>query len=157
MTILIHCRSVKAESKTDMQQPNSYQLDEQIGFILRKASQRHAAIFASDIVGDLTPTQFAAMAKLYEVGECSQNHLGRRVAMDAATIKGVIDRLSVRGYVETWPDPKDRRRLRVDLTARGKALAEQAIPSAIAITHRTLDPLSPSEQTTLLRLLTKLT
>jgi len=33
------------------------QLDDQIGFILRQATQRHAAIFASGIGGDLTPTQ----------------------------------------------------------------------------------------------------
>ena len=33
----------------------------QVGFILRKAHQRHVAIFASRI-GDLTPPQFAALA-----------------------------------------------------------------------------------------------
>lgn len=34
-----------------------YVLDDQTGFILRQATQRHAAIFASDIGCDLTPTQ----------------------------------------------------------------------------------------------------
>ncbi len=145
------------EHPTDINPIQSYQLDEQIGFILRKASQRHAVIFADFIAGDLTPTQFAAMAKLYEVGECSQNDLGRRVAMDAATIKGVIDRLAERGYVATRPDPHDRRRLRVDLTTAGCALAEAAIARAIEITRRTLAPLNPAEQQTLLRLLSKLT
>lgn len=147
----------ESELNVDAHPAQTYQLDDQVGFILRKASQRHAAIFADLIVGDLTPTQFAAMAKLYEVGACSQNHLGRRVAMDAATIKGVIDRLSARGFVRTWPDANDRRRLRVDLTDRGKAVAEAAIQSAIDITRQTLAPLSASEQKTLLRLLAKLT
>ena len=75
-----------------------YRLQEQVGFILRKAHQRHVAIFASRI-GDLTPPQFAALARLREAGDTSQNQLGALVAMDAATIKGVIDRLKARGLV----------------------------------------------------------
>ena len=39
----------------------------------------------------LTQTQFAAVAKLFEFGRCSQNHLGRLIYLDAAaaTIRGV--------------------------------------------------------------------
>ena len=50
------------------------------------------------MIEDLTPTQWAALAKLRELGDCSQNHLGRLTAMDAATIKEVVDRLTVRGF-----------------------------------------------------------
>ena len=42
----------------------SYVLEEQIGFILRQVWQRHATIFARDIGINLTPTQWAALAKL---------------------------------------------------------------------------------------------
>ncbi len=70
-----------------------YVLDEQIGFLLRVAMQRHTSIFTSRMIEGLTQTQFAALAKLYEVGPCSQNHLGRLIFLDAATIKGVVDRL----------------------------------------------------------------
>ena len=85
---------------------------EQIGFILRKANQRHVAIFAAQIA-DLTPPQFAALAKLSDVGETSQNQLGTLVAMDAATIKGVIDRLKARGLVDVTKHEVDKRRLMV--------------------------------------------
>ena len=54
-----------------------YILDEQIGFILRQVWQRHAAIFAREIGINLTPTQWAALAKLSESGPCSKNQLGR--------------------------------------------------------------------------------
>ena len=64
--------------------PDGYRLQDQIGFILRKAHQRHVAIFAGHIA-DLTPPQFAALAKLRDVGETSQNQLGQLIAMDAAT------------------------------------------------------------------------
>ncbi|TIS22875.1 MAG: MarR family transcriptional regulator, partial [Mesorhizobium sp.] len=57
-------RLVEAEELDE----NNYHLQDQVGFILRKAHQRHVAIFASHI-SDLTPPQFAALAKLYDIGE----------------------------------------------------------------------------------------
>ncbi len=134
----------------------SYVLDEQIGFILRQVSQRHAAIFARDIGIDLTPTQWAALAKLQETGPCSQNLLGRLTAMDVATIKGVIDRLTARGLTETSPDPVDGRRLLVSLTRAGQQLAEKAAPNALAISRETLAPLDAREREALVELLNKL-
>lgn len=133
-----------------------YCLDEQIGFILRRAHQRHTAIFAREIAGDLTPTQFAALARLHELGECSQNRLGRLVAVDAATIKGVVERLQARGLIETAPDASDRRRMIVSLTEKGRNLAREAIASAVRITGKTLKPLSRSEQEALLGLLSRI-
>ena len=104
-----------------------YILEEQIGFVLRKASQRHIAIFAKHI-SELTPPQFAALAKLAEVGETSQNQLGALVAMDAATIKGVIDRLKARGLVSLSRHEGDRRRLIVALTDEGREAVEKFRP-----------------------------
>src|SRR5215510_11129687 len=130
-----------------------YVLDEQIGFILRQVWQRHAAIFARDIGINLTPTQWAALAKLAETGPCSQNQLGRLTAMDVATIKGVIDRLSARGLTETSPDPDDGRRLLVSLTRAGQQMAEKAAPNALAISRETLAPLDARERETLFALL----
>lgn len=134
-----------------------YILDDQIGFILRQVSQRHAAIFAAGIgEQDLTATQWAVLAKLLERGPCSQNRLGRRTAMDAATIKGVVDRLGKRGLIETRPDPEDGRRLEVALSPAGQALAERMVPNALRITEETLAPLDEAERTTLIALLRRL-
>jgi hypothetical protein len=82
-------RSPAIQGRYDREEP--YVLDEQVGFALRQAQQRHTTIFAAKMIEDLTPTQWAALAKLRELGDCSQNHLGRLTAMDAATIKGVVD------------------------------------------------------------------
>jgi DNA-binding MarR family transcriptional regulator len=133
-----------------------YILDEQIGFILRQVSQRHASIFARDIGINLTPTQWAALAKLNETGPCSQNQLGRLTSMDVATIKGVIDRLTARGLTETSPDPEDGRRLLVSLTRAGQQMAEKAAPNALAISRETLAPLDSKERETLFALLSRL-
>jgi DNA-binding MarR family transcriptional regulator len=133
-----------------------YVLNEQVGFLLRVAMQRHTAIFTSRMIEDLTQTQFAALAKLLEAGPCSQNHLGRLIYLDAATIKGVVDRLRVRGFVATGHDPQDRRRRAVMLTAAGRRVTEVAVGVASQITAQTLAPLSAAEQRAVTRLLKKL-
>ena len=135
--------------------PQDYRLQDQVGFILRKAHQRHLSIFAAHI-GDLTPQQFAAIAKLHEIGETSQNQLGSLIAMDAATVKGVIDRLKARGLVELTKHEVDRRRLLVSLTAEGRMAVERLIPLAGRITTETLRPLSPKEAASFMKLLAKL-
>ena len=132
-----------------------YRVHEQIGFVLRKANQRHLAIFAAHI-GDMTPPQFATLAKLAEVGETSQNQLGSLVAMDAATIKGVIDRLKARGFVEVRNHEEDRRRIVVSLTQAGGDALARLVPAAHAVTEETLAPLTGREAATLMRLLAKL-
>jgi len=142
-------RSVKAPR-------TPYILDDQIGFILRQVWQRHANIFARDIGANLTPTQWAALSKLVEAGPCSQNQLGRLTAMDVATIKGVIDRLTARGLTETSSDPNDGRRLLVSLTRAGQQLADKTAANALAISRETLAPLDAKERETLLALLNKL-
>ncbi len=148
-------RNVQPKRSVKPQRP-VYVLEEQIGFILRQVWQRHATIFAREIGINLTPTQWAALTKLSETGPCSQNQLGRLTAMDVATIKGVIDRLSARGLTETSADPEDGRRLLVNLTRAGQQLAEKAEPNALAITRETLAPLDFSEQEILVTLLSKL-
>ena len=132
-----------------------YALASQVGFILRRATQRHLTIF-SERISDLTPTQFAALAMLNQLGPVSQNELGRRTAMDGATIKGVVDRLRARGLVRTRPDPTDARRHLVELTDAGRDAARRAIPRAREITEKTLEPLGAKDRKTLLELLYRL-
>jgi DNA-binding MarR family transcriptional regulator len=123
-----------------------YRLDDQVGFVLRQAQQRHAAIFADTMIEGLTPTQWAALAKLAEVGPCSQNQLGRLTAMDSATIKGVIDRLTARGLTRAAADADDARRLAVDLTPHGAEVYARGEAAAQEITAQTLAPLDGDER-----------
>ncbi len=134
----------------------NYRLDEQIGFILRQVSQRHTAIFAGLMADGLTPTRFAALAKLHQLGAMAQNELGRQTAMDAATIKGVVDRLELRGMVEVAPDPNDGRKRVIRLTEKSRALIVEAISLAQEITEQTLAPLDAEERQGLLQLLAKM-
>jgi DNA-binding MarR family transcriptional regulator len=140
----------------ELAEPGRYVLDDHVGFLTRVAIQRHTSIFTSRMIEALTQTQFAALAKLHEVGPCSQNHLGRLICLDAATIKGVVDRLGARGFVTALNDPKDRHRRAVALTGRGRQVTQAAMLVAVEITAATLAPLTAEEQQTVVRLLKKL-
>jgi DNA-binding MarR family transcriptional regulator len=146
-------KSASGRPKTIKQQ---YVLDDQVGFLMRVAMQRHTAIFMSQMVEGLTQPQFAALAKLQEVGPCSQNHLGRLIYLDAATIKGVVDRLKLRRFITTQNDPTDRRRRAIALTESGRRVTKAAVDIAAQITAETLTPLTVDEQRTIARLLKKL-
>lgn len=134
-----------------------YVLDEQVGYLLRLAGQRHAALFQARAVEGLTPTQFAALIRLSQHEAVSQNHLGRLTGMDVATIKGVVDRLKAKELVTLAADPDDRRRTLIALSDRGRALVPELEALGAAITRDTLAPLTPAEARTLKRLLDKLT
>ena len=136
---------------------DGYILERQAGHLLRRAHQRHSAIFQEKI-GDaqLTPLQFAALVKLRDLKEGSQNHLGRLTAMDAATMQGVIKRLASRSLIKRRPDPDDRRRLIVSLSSEGYELVNSLVSSGSDITAQTLEPLCPAERKQFLDLLTKL-
>ncbi len=134
-----------------------YVVDDQVGFLLRRAQQRHAAIFQDGMAAlDLTPTQFTALVKIVETGHVTQNLLGRLAAMDPATIQGVVRRLIARGLVISRKDPLDRRTAVLAPTPAGLDLAARAVPMARAITAATLAPLDAAERACLLTLLRKM-
>jgi DNA-binding MarR family transcriptional regulator len=136
---------------------DSYELDAQIGFVLRRAHQRHVAIFADCLSSfALTPQQFSALAKIRQTGGVSQNRLGRLTAMDPATILGVVQRLVQRGLIERATDPTDPRSTRLTLTPAGVSLITDAIPHAMEATERTLAALPPHQRKELVALLSKL-
>ena len=134
----------------------TYVLEDNVGFLLRQVTQRHLSLFSATMCHDLTPTQFSALLKLHEQGSVSQNQLGRLTAMDAPTIKGVVDRLMRRDLVSARPDSHDARLLMLSLTEAGERVVAEAIPRARQVTEATLAPLRPGERKTLLSLLNAL-
>jgi len=140
---------------TDHHSP--YLLDEQIGYLLRQALQRNSEIFFSLMPGELTPTRFAVMAKLDEMGSLSQNELGRHTAMDVATTKGVVERLRKLDLVQTEQDPNDARKHIIKLTGTGEKMYGSITGKAFEVSAKTLEALTCSEAQVLTALLQKLT
>ncbi len=134
-----------------------YDVGVQVGFLLRRAHQRHVALFQDAMASiDLTPAQFNALIRVVELDAPSQNQLGRLSAMDPATIQGVVRRLVQRGLVQRGADPTDRRASVLTPTDAGLTLAARAAAVGHAVTEATLAPLSATERRTLLKLLGKI-
>ena len=134
-----------------------YVVEDQVGFLMRRANQRHTSIFLDGMTeAGLTPTQFTALVKIVELGRITQNHLGRLSAMDPATIQGVVRRLIDRDLVTRSAEPLDRRTIVLAPTKAGVDLAARAVVAARRITRATLEPLTADEQHLLLSLLRKL-
>lgn len=135
-----------------------YTIEQQVGFLLRRAHQRSSSIFQKLFADSgLTPLQFTSLVKIRDQGRASQNLLGRLTHADPATIMGVINRLVERGLIRKSADPDDKRKSILILTSKGLNLIEALETAARTVSEETLAPLSASEQKTFLRLLTKLT
>jgi MarR family transcriptional regulator, lower aerobic nicotinate degradation pathway regulator len=134
----------------------SFALEKQVGFLLRAASQRNTVLFKNEMVHGLTRVQFAAMAKLFEIGSCAQNELGRLILLDRATIKGVVSRLRGRGFIKIVPHECDRRQHVLSLTKLGHKVVQRAIAIAPSITEKMLEPLNAIERKQIIELLRKI-
>lgn len=148
----------QGEPKGAANAPRPYRIEEQVGYLLRRAHQRASSIFQTTI-GDpnVTPTQYSSMVKLHEYSELSQNHLGRLVGMDKATMQGVVRRLKDRRLVDSRPDPGDARRTLLSLTLDGQRVVARLILNGPAVSRETLKPLNHAEQRQLVELLQKIT
>ncbi len=143
--------------KDDEAPADGYRLEEQVGFLLRKAHQAATEAFQATVGDiDVTPRQFSVMVTLLQGGEVSLSRLGELTAMDPATLLGVTRRLARRGLVAVRSDPTDRRRRLAQLTRSGHDLGRELIEIGPRISERILDPFTPDERRTVLRLLERL-
>jgi DNA-binding MarR family transcriptional regulator len=96
---------------------------------------------------------YRLLATLIEDGPGSQADLGRRTDIHFSDMVAALNELSQDGYVERRPDPADKRRNTVTVTARGRERAEALAARAAEIQDELLAPLSTAERDELVRLL----
>lgn len=134
-----------------------YDVTAQVGHLLRKAYQRHIAVFQQEIPdSQLTAAQFVALCAVRDMRECSLNDIVKRTAIDQATIRGVVERLVARDLVKTEDHKKDARKRVVSLTSVGARLLEETIPHARRATERTFGSFNPGEREAMVFLLRKM-
>lgn len=134
-----------------------FHVEDHVGFLLRRAHQRHVALFTAAMArAEITPTQFTALLKTVQARRVTQNLLGRQAAMDPATIQGVVRRLMARGLIRRSCDPLDRRTAVLEPTEAGVALITRVVACAQQAHEAALAPLSAEEQAHLLHLLRKI-
>jgi MarR family transcriptional regulator, organic hydroperoxide resistance regulator len=128
----------------------------QLSFALYGAANRMARMHKPFLEPlGLTFPQYLVILELLDGAPLTVGALGTRLGMDTGTITPLVKRLEVAGLVTRRRDPKDERRVIVDLTSWGRGLeAEvrgitQKIKSACQLSdegvddlRRTLDALS---------------
>ncbi len=134
-----------------------YDFSEQVGHLLRRAYQRHTALF-QQLIPDtqLTAAQFVVLCSIRDVGPCSMSEIVKRTAIDQATVRGIIERLKTRKLLAVRHDESDRRKVLVSLTDEGQALVKHVVPFAFEISERTFGNFNPAERMALLYLLRKM-
>ena len=78
-----------------------------------------------------------------------------RVLIPSATVTATLDLLERHGWVRRAPNPDDRRSTLVDITADGRAVADQLLPGVRMLEKSVLSALTPDERVQLLDLLAK--
>jgi len=101
----------------------------------------------------LSPQQFWMLVGVAEHRGASLSELAGRLRVDTPTASRVVATLVKRGLVRVTGDPDDRRRCRLDPTARGTALARRLQPVAAEMRGALVAGLTPTEHETLRRLL----
>jgi DNA-binding MarR family transcriptional regulator len=74
----------------------------------------------------LTGPQLWALWELGRSGPSALKDLAERMKLDSSTVVGVVDRLAIKGFVVRNPDPQDRRKISLALTARGEEILAAA-------------------------------
>lgn len=134
-----------------------YEFSDQVGHLLRRAYQRHTALFQQSIPDSkLTVGQFVVLCALRDHVHSSIIDLVKLTVIDQSTIRGVVDRLKSRGLIKLETDPDDRRKVIASLNPAGLRMVEEMEPFARTITEETFGTLNEAERVALLYLLKKM-
>lgn len=144
-------------SSADVGSESNYDFSDQVGHLLRRAYQRHTALF-QQLTPDsqLTAAQFVVLCSIRDNAGTSLAEIVKRTVIDQATIRGVVDRLKQRGLITIMADPSDRRKSTIHLTAEGEELVKGMEPFAVRISEITYGSLNVAEQIALKFLLKKM-
>lgn len=100
--------------------------------------------------------EFDVLAALRRAGEpysLSPGQLASETMVTSGTMTNRVDRLVARGLVNRFPDPEDRRGVRVELTHEGKQAVDGALTDLLKREHVLLDQLDSADREALAQLL----
>ena len=136
---------------------SDYRFTEQVGHLLRRAYQRHMAIFKETVPdSQLTASQFVVLCSIRDLGGSEIPGIVTATAIDEPTIRGIVERLKWRNFVAVEHEPGDSRHMRVSLTEAGAAVVDETVPFARQISELTFGELDRNERTALLSLLRRI-
>jgi DNA-binding MarR family transcriptional regulator len=94
---------------------------------------------------DLKPAQLDILMNLYRHPGISQHDLARKLLVGRSNITMLVPQIEGRGLLRREGDEKDRRILRLTLTAEGEALLMRALKVYMALIEKAMATATPSE------------
>lgn len=114
-------------SRRPASEPHWLALDHQLCYALYAASLTMTKLYKPMLAPlGLTYPQYLVMLALWEADDLSVSALGERVSLDSGTLTPLLKRLEASGLIARLRDAADERRVRLKLTAAGRALKAQA-------------------------------
>jgi len=130
------------------------QYEDCIIYLLAKAYQKAHSAFKMKLAPfGITPVQHLILAVLAEEDFLSPAEISDRVAMDGATLSGVLDRMAEAGLIKKEENPQDRRSIRVSLSPKAKKMREELAGQRKSINEELTAKFSLEEKLLLKRLL----
>ncbi|GAB2923080.1 MarR family winged helix-turn-helix transcriptional regulator [Paraburkholderia jirisanensis] len=126
------------------------------GSLVRRAQQRHLAVWLSEVSAEITSVQYAALEILHATPGVNQRQLGDELDVDRSTIADLVARMVRNGLIERSDDPLDKRSYVLFLTAAGKQQLATLRPRVEEVERILTVGLSARERTELRRLLSVL-
>lgn len=103
------------------------------GHLLRRAQQVHTALWSRRLRGELTGPQYGVLVALATEPDADQTRVGFLAGVDPNTLLEIVRRLVAHGWVSRAPDPLDRRRRRLRLTASATTALRYITPAAATV------------------------
>ena len=136
----------KPQATTDPTAPDTLAID------LRTAVMRTSRRLRVEATGDIiTPGQYTVLALLNGSGPSTLRALAESEHVQAPSMTRIVNALADQGFVTRSANPDDGRQVRVDITAAGRTVLEEARQQRTAWLARRVAGLSEDDRLTLSR------
>ena len=125
--------------------PTATDIDTQLVARLRLAVSRLARRLRQESETGVSPSMLSALSSIERLGPCTLGDLAAHERIQPPTVTRVVSRLHEEGLVDRIPDERDRRIMRVQLSARGRTFIRKVRLRKNAYLSRKLRGLEPAE------------
>lgn len=124
--------------------------------LIRLGSRLEDSVASNLRPADISPAAMNVLMVLRQAkASLCPSEISARLVRTRGTVTGVLDSLERRGLIARQQDAHDRRMIRIELTAAGRALLDRVMPTLWSHEATLLQHLTVKEKATLLRLVAR--
>jgi MarR family transcriptional regulator, organic hydroperoxide resistance regulator len=130
------------------------ELEESIGYMVRNAHRAYDRVLSEALSKHKILTgQWSLLRVLWHEDNLSQIEVAKRMKIERASLTIMLNTVEKAGLIIRHVDPQDRRKQRISLTRKGRALQAVLVPIGMSVNGVALTGLSEREISTLRSLL----